>query len=118
LIEEIERIRESVRRTTLIQVFPDYHTSIRAPLQEALDACDEAKAKKDVEDKASDNPNFSRYEQAIKVLKLVHDKLNERLDDLRAVDKESSTDYRRQRNWAVGIGIAGIVITILLTLVI
>lgn len=115
LLDEIGRLCDSVSQTTLVAVIPGYGSVIRSRLQDATKMCNAAKANKDVESDNVAEQHFRSYEQAIETLSEVKHTLEEHLPELRRVDAESSQAYLRQRNWTIGIGLASIVISILLT---
>ena len=111
--EEIRKIRDGLRPSTLVTVFPQYADEIRQPLDQALQLCDEAKSSKDVESDNMGQQYYAMYKDALGLLDSVLSKLTDSLPELAAVDTEKRQEYKRQRNIAIILAIVGIVVTIL-----
>lgn len=117
LTNDIKRLIESVRRTTLVAVIPNYSTEIREPVENAISTCDAAKATKDIEIDGADPQNFAQYEHAIKILFDAKERLYKVLPELERVegearDADAISDQKRlrERNIAYGVAAASIVI--------
>lgn len=116
---DIQRILASVRHTTLVAVFHSYSADIRMPLEQAVAACDKAKASKDVESNDAGQQHFQKYEEAIRTLDQVRARLYDNLPELTKVDQEKKQekekDSRTQRNWAI-VGMVAAIIVAAITL--
>lgn len=107
--EEIRTIRDSLRPSTLVTVFPQYAVDIRQPLEQALHLCDEAKSSKDVESDKMGQQYYVMYKEALGLLENILSKLTDHLPELAGVDAEKRREYKRQRNIAIILAIVGIV---------
>lgn len=117
-IREIDRIADEVRRTTMIQVIPDYSERIVVRRNAAMQIHDHARANKDVETIDLSGQYFDKYEEAVETFKELADLLTVHLPELYAVDQERNKEFQpvsrgaKAAVWTLAITVVMLVIAI------
>ena len=112
--EEIRKIVDGLRMSTLVTVFHNYAADIRQPINQAIKLCDDAKASKDVESDKMGQQYYVMYKDALSLLENVLNRLTTHLPELTSVDTEKRHEYKRQRNIAIVLAVLGIIATIVI----